>query len=287
MLAFVLTLGVLATCGPPALSDQMARLAAPARGRVGAAALRLETGEISSWNGTARFPMQSVYKLPIGMAVLREVDSGRLDLEQRVLLGKRDMVPSGARSRIRDEHPGGTELPLREILRASVSDSDGTACDVLLRLVPAERVTAYLREIGEQDIVVATSEKAMSTGPRIQYRNWATPEAAVRVLRMLHQGRGVSPAGRRLLLDWMTETETGPRRIKGLLPQGTAVAHKTGTSGTADGLTRATNDIGIITLSDGGHLAVAVFVSDSPAPEDAREGVIAAIARAAFDCQGR
>ena len=152
--------------------------------------------------------------------------------------------------------------------------------------MPAERVTAYLREIGEQDIVVATSEKAMSTGPRIQYRNWATPEAAVRVLRMLHEGRGVSPAGRRLLLDWMTETDTGPRRIRGLLPQGTAVAHKTGSSGTADGLTRATNDIGIITLSDGGHLAVAVFVSDSPAPEDAREGVIAAIPRAAVDCPG-
>ncbi len=286
MLPFVLALGVLAACGPPALREQMASLAAPVGGRVGAAALRLETGEIASWNGTSRFPMQSVYKLPIGMAVLSEVDSGRLDLEQRVKIDKRDMVPSGARSRIRDEHPGGIELSLRKILRASVSDSDGTACDVLLRLVPPDRVTAYLRGLGERDIVVATSEKAMSTGPRVQYRNWATPEAAVRLLRILHEGRGVSPAGRRLLLDWMTETDTGPRRIKGLLPSGTAVAHKTGTSGTADGLTRATNDIGIITLSDGGHLAVAVFVSDSTATEDAREGAIAKIARAAFDCQG-
>jgi beta-lactamase class A len=87
-----------------------------------------------------------------------------------------------------------------------------------------------------------------------------------------------------LLLGWMTETATGPRRIKGRLPPGTPVAHKTGTSSTRNGLTRATNDAGLVTLPDGRHLALAVFVSDSPADEGAREGVIAEIARAARDC---
>ena len=48
-------------------------------------------------------------------------------------------------------------------------------------------------------------------------------------------------------------------------------------------MTRATNDIGIITLPDGRHLIVAVFVSDAKAAEDVREGVIARTARAAYD----
>jgi len=74
-----------------------------------------------------------------------------------------------------------------------------------------------------------------------------------------------------------------PKRLKGLLPPDTVVAHKTGTDGTRNGLTRATNDIGIITLPDGRHLEIAVFVKDSTADETTREATIARIAKAAFD----
>jgi beta-lactamase class A len=81
----------------------------------------------------------------------------------------------------------------------------------------------------------------------------------------------------------MIESPTGQKRLKGLLPKGTVVAHKTGTSGTRDGVTAATNDVGIITLPNGRHLAVAIFVSDSPADEATRERVIAEIAKALWD----
>jgi beta-lactamase class A len=116
-----------------------------------------------------------------------------------------------------------------------------------------------------------------------QYRNSSTPRAAVALLRALYAGRGVSPPARDLLLDDLTASVPGPRRLKGLLPAGTAVAHKTGTDGTFNGLTRATNDIGIITLPDGRHLAIAVFVKDSTADEATRERTIALAARASFD----
>ncbi len=78
-------------------------------------------------------------------------------------------------------------------------------------------------------------------------------------------------------------TATGQNRIKGRLPEGTPVAHKTGTSGTRAGQTAATNDIGIVTLPGGRSLAIAVFVADSAAPQDIREEVIARMARAAYD----
>jgi beta-lactamase class A len=81
----------------------------------------------------------------------------------------------------------------------------------------------------------------------------------------------------------MKDSPTGPHRIKGELPSGTVVMHKTGTSGSAEGLTNATNDIGLITLPDGRRLAIAVFVSDSSADEATRDAVIARIAKAAYD----
>jgi beta-lactamase class A len=284
-IGLALLLAAAAGCSPESLRDTMRSLAAPAEGRVGAAGIVLETGQRASWNATERFPMQSVYKLPIAMAVFRRVDEGRVRLDRRVRVRKSDVPPTGVYSPLRDRHPGGAfEISVRELLRASIVDSDGLACDVLLRLVPPDDVTAFLRRLGVEGVTVATTEKAMSSGEDVQLRNWATPEAALNLLRLLHEGRGVSPGAREMLLAWMTETETGPGRIKGALPPGTPVAHKTGTSGTHEGRTRATNDVGLITLPDGRHIALAVFVSDSRADTARREGAIANIARALWDC---
>ncbi|HMF58159.1 MAG TPA: class A beta-lactamase, subclass A2 [Pyrinomonadaceae bacterium] len=267
------------------LRAQIERISHEARGRVGVSVMLLETGDSTEFHGNEHFPMQSVYKFPIGMAVLHEVERGALSLEQKVRVEQSDMVPAKAHSPIRDEHPqGGVEFSVRELLRYMVAESDGTASDVLLRLAGGpEQVTAYLRSLGVREIVVATSEKEMASDEQVQYRNWATPNAIAGLLRMLYEGRGLSAESRALLLQFMTESNTGPRRIKGRLPAGTIVAHKTGTSNTVNGLTRATNDAGIITLPDGRHLIVAVFVSDSTANVATRESVIAKIARAAWD----
>lgn len=103
------------------------------------------------------------------------------------------------------------------------------------------------------------------------------------MLRAVYEKRGLSEQSNALILKLLTETTTKPNRLKGLLPKNAIVAHKTGSSGSRNGIAAATNDIGIITLPNGKHIAIAVFVSDSSADEAAREKVIAEIAKAAWD----
>jgi beta-lactamase class A len=266
------------------LSDRLSQIAGAIDGKIGAAALIVETGESAGVHASDRFPMQSVYKFPIAMAVLHMVDGGTLRLDQPVTVARAELVPASLHSPIRDAHPQGDfPISLRELLRYAVSESDGTASDVLLRLAGGcDRVTAYLHGLGITGMMVATTEQEMGRDEMAQYRSWSTPDAMAGLLRAFQKGAGLSAASRRLLMQWMTETTTGPKRLKGLLPAGTVVAHKTGTSNTRDGLTRATNDVGLITLPSGRHLAIAVFVSDSHAGAE-REETIAKIARAAFD----
>ena len=269
------------------LRSQIERISRDANGRVGVALTLLESGESVTLHGDQRFPMQSVYKLPIGMAVLNQADQGRLKLEQKVRVTRKDFVSAGQRSPIRDNYPRGVEVSVRELLRLTVSESDGTTSDVLLRLVGGpQAVMSYLRGLGINGIVVADTEKAMGRDRSVQYRNWASPEAMVKLLNAIHKGDGLSSSSRALLLQLMTETPTGPQRIKGLLPAGTVVAHKTGSSGEVNGLAPATNDVGLITLPNEKRVAVAVFVSDSKADTAAREKVIARIAKAAWDFWG-
>ena len=265
------------------LQKQIEQIASLARGRVGIAAVLLETGQSVSLNPGEHFPMQSVYKLPIGMAVLQQVDAGKVKLEQRVRVEKGDFVRLGQHSPIRDKNPNGVELSVSELLRFAVSDSDGTASDVLLDLIGVEAVRNYLNELGVSEIAVVNSEKEIGQDWDTQYRNWASPQAAVDLLRALHERSGVSEQSQALLLKLMTETPTGPKRLKGLLPKDITVAHKTGTGGSRNGISAATNDIGIVTLPNGKHLAIAVFVADSQADLATRENVIAKVARAIVD----
>ena len=266
------------------LRKQIEQIAAAAKGRVGVAAEVLETGESVSLNPHEQFPMQSVYKLPIGMAVLAQVDNGKLSLEQRVRVEKSDYVRIGQHSPIRDKNPNGVELDLKELLRLSVSESDGTASDVVLKLIGVEAASKYLTDLGVSELIIANSEKEIGRDWETQYRNWASPDGALQLLRRLHERRGISEQSQQLLYKFMTETPTSSKRLKGLLPATAVVAHKTGTSGTSPkGIAAATNDIGLITLPNGRHLAIAVFVSDAQADLDTRERVIAQIAKAAWD----
>ncbi len=284
LVTLFLSLSTSSRSAQDALEARIQTIAATIPGNIGASVLLIESHQAFSFNGARHFPMQSVYKLPIAMAVLSKVESGSLQLDQRIQVLKSDLVPADFHSPIRDANPNGAQITLRELLRYSVSESDGTACDVLLRLIGFPYANAFLHRIGIHNIVIATTEREMSAGPMVQYRNWATPDEAVNLWQKLQQGTaGISPASRDLLFTWTTQTTTTLHRIKGLLPPGTVVAHKSGTSGVSNGIARATNDTGIITLPDGRHLAVAVFVSDSTASEADRESVIAKIARAAWD----
>jgi beta-lactamase class A len=252
------------------------QIVSPAEGTVGYAALDLSSGRSLGWHEAEAFPMQSVFKLPIAMEVLHQIDEKKLDLARVVALGPEDARPGVA---------GTIAVPaqksIRELLEAMIITSDNVACDKLLALVggPAA-VGARLRSLGIDQITIRYTEVELQSG---KVDNSATPAAMVALLGKVARHEGLSAASAALLDELLSRVTTGPQRIKGALPPGTPVEHKTGTSSTLDGKTNATNDVGIITLPNGHRVAIAVFVHASPADQATRERTIARLARAAYD----
>ncbi len=253
-------------------------------GKVGVCAIVLETGDSIAINGTDHFPMQSVYKFPIAMAVLDKVDHGKLKLSQPVPISPSEYLTVG-HSPIRDQHPGGVTRTVAQLLDDNIVESDGTACDVLLRLLGGtDAAQRYLQQKGFRDIAIATTEEVQQTDDTSQYRNFATPVAMTGLFRHFFTDKLLSASSRKLLMDLMINSGPGVHRIKGQLPAGTTVAHKTGTSATLkNGMTPATNDAGIITLPNGNHIALTVFITDSFASQQEREKLIATIAKIVWD----
>ena len=266
------------------LRAQIIELSKPAKGIVGVSVLGLEDRDTVNVHSTAKLVMHSVIKLPIAMAVLHLVDSGLFTLDKTIKIKKKDL--DTLYSPLRDKFPDGGDFTLRELLSYMVSQSDNDAADAVLNFLGGtDQVDYYLHQIAKiNGMDVNASEIDMAKDWGAQYTNWAKTVDMVKLLDKIYNGNLFSPASRDFLIKIMQQTTTGPNRIKGLLPAGTVVAHKTGTSPTnAAGLSPATNDAGVITLPNGKHVAIAVFVCNSTADEATREKVIANIAKAVYD----
>lgn len=252
---------------------------------VGVAYYHFEKDKTVTVNNELRYPMQSVYKFHLALYVLSLVDKGLLSLDQKIKIEKADLDPD-TWSPIRDKYPdGNVELSLSEVIGYTVSQSDNIGCDILFKLVGGtKKVHKYIRSLGIKDVAIRATEKQMHAMNKAQFTNYSKPYAALELLKKFYKGNILSAKSYDFLWNTMLATTTGPRKIKGLLPEGTPVAHKTGASGTNDkGVTAASNDIGIVTLPDGNHFAIVVFVSNSTETDDANQEIIATISKMCFD----
>ena len=285
IIIFVITLQSVTIAQTDLLSQKIRQIISSKNATVGYAVYGIESKDTLSLNGNLHLPMQSVFKFHIALTVLNMVDNRKLALEQKFLIKKKDLNVN-TWSPLQKKYPkGNIELSLSELLAYMVSMSDNNACDILLRLIGGPMtVEQYIHSVGNKDICIRVNEAGMHKSWKAQFKNRTTPNAVVDLLNKFYTGKILSKISLEFLLKIMTETSTGPNRIKGQLPVGTEVAHKTGSSGKNDnGVTAALNDIGIITLPNGKHIAICVFVSNSKHEDEVLEKIISDISKASWD----
>jgi beta-lactamase class A len=280
---------LLFVCAVPALGQQQLQqkirgIAAEAHGKVSVACALPGTPLNCDLNPTAHPPMQSVFKLPLGLTILHQVEQGKYSLDQPIRFLPEDLILPKPYSPLQDKYPNAdVDVPLRTLLQMTVSLSDNTAADVLLRLAGGTKVVNdYVASLGVTGFELKDGERALHREMPLQYRNWFEPQGAVQLLRRISDHSPLTREDTALLLEWMVPAKPSGR-LDGDLPAGTKVAHKSGSSDVDNGVAHAFNDIGLIALPDGRQLAIAVFVTDSTADEKTRMKVIARIGRAAYD----
>ena len=246
-------------------------------------------------NGQERFPMQSVWKLPLAIGVLDAVDSGTWRLDDKVLVTKKDLsvyVQPVAKL----VGPKGFETTIDDLLRRAIVDSDNAAADILLarlggptalQIVLAHHTVLNIRidrdekhlqsdinglEWRPEYVDSATFERAVAAVPEATRdaafeaylkdpRDTTTPRAMTELLERIAGARipvglGLKPSSAEHLFSLLKDTNTGPDRLKAGVPDGWTIAHKTGTSGEWRGVTAATNDVGVLGGLAGDKVAV-------------------------------
>lgn len=301
-----------------ALDREIVAIEKQAKGRLGVALLDLKDRKSWSHRGSESFPMQSVFKLPLAIAVLQAVEAGQFKLDQPITVTRKDfsLYHSPLAKAFKGER---NDYPLRELIRLAAGESDNTAADLLMRRIGGPQVVTTMLKAGgiagmsvdryERDFQpevfglpgfgwdVAIDEprykatlKALDPTKRQaafavalkDKRDAATPDASVAFLEALAKGNWLRDPAHSALLDTIiTQTKSGPDRIRAGLPTAARLAHKTGLGLTMDGVNHATNDIGIVTLPDGRVFAIAVYLAGSKADAKTRFATHAAVAKAA------
>lgn len=300
------------------LQRQVEAFAKSIPGPVGVAIKHVESGQEIRIRGDEKFPMASTFKVPLLLEVFAQEKDGQLSLDDEVILdGKHQHLGSGQISSYRLP---GVKMTVRNLCELMMIVSDNSATDWLLERVTVEKVNAGLKAAGVTGIRVdrpcqglildylgldrkehegkpveeldSLAKKlnvgeATYTAARQRYysdgRDSSTPAGMNALLEKIFRAEVLDRKRCDEMLAIMKRCQSGEARLKGLLPPGTVVAHKTGTVGTT------VNDVGVIYLPDkAGHVVISVFTKD-PGNDGGMydrgraEKVIAQIARAAHD----
>jgi beta-lactamase class A len=289
----------------------LSKAGAGSAGSVGVAAWRLDgKGPVTLVNADVAYPMASTFKVAVAGAVLKRVEDGQLKLDQMISIDLAKMVDSEV---LQDRfiHPG-LSVSVYNLLELMLTESDNTATDYMVEAaggpaavtawVKAQGVTG-LRVDGGTDALIRrwaemgpgpfheASEAQLKSDPNIvkrdgmpyppfdnDPRDTSTPRAMATLLTRIYSGKALKPESTKILIGMMERCRTGAARLRGLMPEDTTVAHKTGTIG------GTINDVGVITLPGGaGQVVVAVFIKASDAPRKVRERTIAEIGRSVRD----
>ena len=259
-----------------ALSARLKEICARAGGECGVAVTHVESGRVASSDGERPLPLYSVFKLPLAVAVLKDVEEGRLGLDQKIKVEPEEAAP-GVKANT-DLWLKPSERTLRELLEFSVVRSDNTSSDKMLELVGGPGVvTERMRALGLANIEVRSNVREFLKS-KDAHPNTGSASDLARLLARLQRGEVLRPPQLEVLFGLMGRALTGQQRLRAGVPAGTPVGDKTGTGPST------TNDVGLITLPEGkGHLAVAVLINGSKLSAGEQEKLTAELARAAYD----
>lgn len=270
------------TNNPKELTKTIQSLIANKKADVGVSIMDLSKKDRVQINGEKLYPMLSTVKFPIALAVLRKIEKGELSMQQKLFIKKEELLDN-TWSPFKEKYPDGNiEISLEEAMKWMVSYSDNNLTDILLRLIGGTEPVQKMLE--SRNFIIQNNEEEMHQNWESQFVNKITPNEAIRQLQDFYNGKILNREHTQWLYTAMLNNVAGTKRLKGKLPKNVKTAHRTGTSFTNDaGMTGAVNDFGIIELPGKKRMYIAIFVHDTYEKFEDAEGIIADIAKAAYD----
>lgn len=197
--------------------------------QLGLAVLDLESGQRWEYQADQRFPINSTFKTLACAALLQQVDDGTEKLTRELTFPESELVTY---SPITTEYAGRRAIALGELCMATMSMSDNTAANLILKVLGGpEGLTAFTRRIGDKMTRIDRWETQLNTAIPGDLRDTTTPNAMVDNLHRLLFSDLLSRSSRDQLLRWLKSNRVADDLFRAVIPQGWSIADRTGAGG--------------------------------------------------------
>jgi beta-lactamase class A len=216
----------------------------------------LDTGNYLDMGGDRVFPAASTIKLPILIAFFQDLDAGKINLNDTLVM-RRDLVTGGSGDL--QDRPVGTKLSALETVNKMITISDNTATNMVIDYLGGiDYLNQRFRSWGLKDTVIR------NWLADLQGTNTTSSQDLVQLLAMVVNNNLLSASSREQVLDILRHTTVRSLLPAGLGP-GADIANKTGDIGFLIG------DAGLITMPSGKRYLAGIFVErpyDDPRGRD-------------------
>lgn len=268
------------------LTDSISRIAAECPGEVGVAVIVKNTDTVAI-NNESIYPMMSVFKVHQALAICNDFDRRGITLDTVMELNQNELDPKTWSPMLKEHTESVISLPVRELLRYTLTQSDNNASNYMFRkLVDVAATDSFVATlIPRSDFQIAYTEEEMSADHDKAYSNHTSPLGAAVLINRLFTESIVSKVKQDFVTTTLGECKTGTDRIVAPLleKEGVKIAHKTGSGYTnEDGVLAAHNDVAYITLPNGVNYSLAIFVKDFKGNEKQASQYMAHISNAVY-----
>lgn len=265
------------------LEKELTAIADSAKGDVGIALIY--NGDTLTVNNDAIYPMMSVFKLHQAVALCRMFEENGTSLDSVMTLRRSELDPDTWSPMLKDHTGEEISLPMRRLLEYTLIESDNNASnEMFVRLMsPAACDSVIAGIIPRGSFEIRFNEAEMQDDHSRAYSNRTSPLGAAILIDRLFTDTLVGKSYQDFIKSALLRCQTGPDKISAALSEteGITIGHKTG-SGYRDenGRLAASNDVAFVTLSDGRHYSLAVFVKDFDGTDAEAAATIARISAA-------
>jgi beta-lactamase class A len=254
------------------VQDRLREIETGVGGRLGVAALDMESDRRVDYRSSSLFPMCSTFKLLLAGAVLSKVDRGTESLDREIPLTQADLLDYApvAKPLLAKGH-----ITVAEACAGAVVESDNSAANLLLSSIGGPgALTLFARTLGDKTTHLDRIEPFLNEATPGDARDTTSPAAMLNVLGMLLLQDALSGESRDKLTDWLVKSRTGLAKLRAGMPQDWKIGDKTGL-----GEHGSTCDVAIAWPPGRRPLLLCAYLTDSTATLDERNKALAGVAR--------
>lgn len=265
------------------LKKELTAIADSAKGDVGIALIY--DGDTLTVNNDAIYPMMSVFKLHQAVALCRMFEENGTSLDSVMTLRRSELDPDTWSPMLKDHSDEEISLPMRRLLEYTLIESDNNASnEMFVRLMPPAACDSVIAGIIPRgSFEIRFNEAEMQADHSQAYSNRTSPLGAAILIDRVFTDTLVGKDYQDFIKSALMRCQTGPDKISAALSEreGITIGHKTGSGYRDDnGRLAASNDVAFITLPDGRHYSLAVFVKDFDGTDAEAAATIARISEA-------